>query len=412
MEDIPPQTLSDPRVDPAEAQLIPLTEPDLAQDIDLIQGLDSTSRILQAASAISGLRFVAIARVTEGRWVTCASLDRLGFGLKPGDELKVATTLCHDVRCTGDLIVIEDVESDPVYRDHPTPRQYGFRSYISVPIVDRRGSFFGTLCGIDPDPATLDGTTIVETFLLFADLIAAQLDAHREVAEQKSILRSERSFGKLREEFMAVLGHDLRNPVTAILAGTRILERCNPEAETLEVLRQIRSSAERMDGLLGDLLDLARGRLGGGIPIERDPNADLQAEFRHVVTEVAAISECDIRACFDFGPVNCDRVRMGQVLSNLLGNAVLHGTPGEPVEVRARSSNGEFRLSVTNAGPPIDSRAARWIFLPFRRGQADANRQGLGLGLYIASQVARAHGGTLTFTSGEGKVTFTLTMPC
>jgi signal transduction histidine kinase len=384
----------------------------LQDDVEAILNLASTPRILQAVCATTGLRFAAIARVTSERWVTCAAFDQLNFGLRPGDEVNVQSTLCHEVRGCGRTIVIDDVATNPVYRDHHTPRQYGFRSYISVPIVDRGGEFFGTLCGLDPEPRMLNNPAVLETFALFADLVAAQLDAHRDLERQSRELSSERRFGRLREEFMAVLGHDLRNPVAAIQAATRILQRRELDSDAAEIVRQMGASASRMDELIRDLLDLARGRFGGGIPIQRDPNADLRGEFEQVMAEIEVSSGCEIRRDLEFPPVACDQARMGQVLSNLLSNALQHGTPGEPIDVLARVADGTFALSVTNLGPPIVGRVSRSLFRPFYRGQSGPGRQGLGLGLYIASEIAKAHGGRLSFASADGRVTFTLTMPC
>jgi GAF domain-containing protein len=108
----------------------------IEDDVAAVLALPSTSRILSAVCALTGLRFAAIARVTDERWVSCATVDRLEFGLKPGDELVLETTLCHEVRGCGRTIVMDDASTDPVYRDHGTPKQYGFRSYISVPIVE------------------------------------------------------------------------------------------------------------------------------------------------------------------------------------------------------------------------------------------------------------------------------------
>ena len=383
----------------------------LDDDVRAVLSLPSTSRILEAAAALTGVRFAAIARVTPDRWIACASLDRLDFGLKPGDELEVGSTLCIQVRGCRQTIVIDDVETDPVYRDHPTPRQHGFKSYISVPIVTTSGAFFGTLCGLDPEPRRLNTPEVLETFALFADLVAAQLDTHRALAEQGRQLRSERSFGRLREEFIAMLGHDLRNPVSAVLAGVRILGRKPLDPETEEVVEQIGASARRMDDLIRDLLDLTRGRLGGGIPVEIDPDAAIRDEFEQVISEIETATGREIRADLNCTSLPCDRARMGQLLSNLLSNAVTHGAPDALVTVTAAERNGLFVLSITNVGDPIPQKLLPSLFKPFNRGPADSGRAGLGLGLYIASEIAKAHGGKLTATSEAGTVTVAMTMP-
>jgi GAF domain-containing protein len=98
--------------------------------------------------------FAAVARVTEDRWVACSVLDEIDFGLKAGGELRLETTICHEIRQTREAVVIDNFAEDHIYCKHATPAMYGFQSYISVPIVLANDSFFGTLCAIDPQPPT------------------------------------------------------------------------------------------------------------------------------------------------------------------------------------------------------------------------------------------------------------------
>jgi signal transduction histidine kinase len=384
----------------------------IEDDVAAVLALPSTARILSAVCALTGLRFAAIARVTDERWVSCATVDRLEFGLKPGDELVLETTFCHEVRGCGRTIVMDDASTDPVYRDHGIPKQYGFRSYISVPIVERDGKFFGTLCGLDPEPRALDVPSVLETFELFAELIAEQLDTYRESLRNARDLENERLLGHLREEFLAVLGHDLRNPVASILAGVNVLKRGNLDsAKAATLVEQMGASASRMDGLINNLLDLARARLGGGLSIEFDREAELRGEFEQVVAEMRSTCPNEIRCEFDFGRFACDPARLGQVLSNLLSNAVTHGAPGEPILVRAVDREGNFVLSVLNAGEPMPTRVQQSLFKPFYRGDAAPSQGGLGLGLYIASEIAKAHGGEIAVRTGEGTVELVVTIP-
>ena len=120
------------------------------RDIAKVSAIAAVPTILDVVSRTTGMGFTAVARVTEDRWITCASRDELAFGLKPGDELKVETTICHEIRQSREAVIIDDVGQDAVYCGHHTPAQYGFQSYISVPIIMADGSFFGTLCAIDP----------------------------------------------------------------------------------------------------------------------------------------------------------------------------------------------------------------------------------------------------------------------
>jgi sigma-B regulation protein RsbU (phosphoserine phosphatase) len=110
-------------------------------------------------------------------------------------------------------------------------------------------------------------------------------------------------------------------------------------------------------------------------------------------------------------PVNCDRSRIGQLISNLIGNALTHGAPEKPVRVFASTGNGVFELWVANAGEPIPQAAMEHLFQPFFRGQVRASLQGLGLGLHIASEIAKAHDGTLSVKSTADETRFTFVMP-
>ncbi|AEG92138.1 GAF domain-containing protein [Ramlibacter tataouinensis] len=116
----------------------------LQHDLEAVARLDAVPLILEVAARTTGMGFVAVARVTDERWVCCAVGDEIEFGLKVGGELQVETTLCNEIRCHGEAIVIDDVPQDARYGGHPTPQRYGFRSYISMPIYRRNGEFFGT----------------------------------------------------------------------------------------------------------------------------------------------------------------------------------------------------------------------------------------------------------------------------
>lgn len=120
------------------------------QDIAAVQRVPEVEAILARVCALTGMGFAAIARVTTDRWIACQLLDRIEFGLKPGDELKIKTTICDEIRDSGKGVFIDNVGEDPHWRTHHTPAMYGFKSYISIPIIRADGSFFGTLCAIDP----------------------------------------------------------------------------------------------------------------------------------------------------------------------------------------------------------------------------------------------------------------------
>ena len=128
--------------------------------------------MLDEVCRVTGMGFAAVARVTEDRWIACQVEDRIEFGLEAGGELQIATTICSDIRQTGQQVVIEDADWEEGWRTHPTPILYGFKSYVSLPIVLSDGSFFGTLCAIDPEPRELRAGQVVSMMQGFATRIA------------------------------------------------------------------------------------------------------------------------------------------------------------------------------------------------------------------------------------------------
>ncbi|HUF11575.1 MAG TPA: HAMP domain-containing sensor histidine kinase [Longimicrobiales bacterium] len=234
----------------------------------------------------------------------------------------------------------------------------------------------------------------------------------------ESIQRYSTSIEHSREMFLAILGHDLRTPLSAVVTAAGFLETSGAlDAPHLRMATTIRTSGERMNALVGDLLDFTLSRLGRGIPIERS-DVDLGDVGRATVEEVGAMhpsrelrfeSSGDLRGRWD-------GERISQALSNLVGNAVEHGIPDTPVLVTARGADEEIVITVHNHGGPIPGDDKQHIFDPFRRLAAEngggQDRRSMGLGLYIAEQIAVAHGGSIDVESSEGKgTTFIFRLP-
>jgi signal transduction histidine kinase len=364
--------------------------PSIIADIAAVQNISAVPTILETVAAATGLGFVCIARVTGDSWTTCAVLDRLGFGLAVGDQLDVATTLCSVVRDTEKPVIIDRVEEDAVYRDHDTPRIHGFQSYISVPIFRSNGDYFGTLCGLDPKPARLSEPNIRSSLALFAQLISTQLASEQNLTDTHRLLLDEQETAELREQFIAVLGHDLRTPLGSILGGIDLVKRQAPDPALLPVLDRIGRSAQRISALVDDLVDFTRGRMGGGISIDLRHEKHLDLALDLVIEELRGLyPDRTIHARLQPNiDLLCDPGRMAQLLSNLLKNALVHGDPGTP----------------------IAAETMRQFFKPFRRGSGKSSHEGLGLGLFIVSQIAQSHGGEVNVVNADTTVTFSFTL--
>jgi sigma-B regulation protein RsbU (phosphoserine phosphatase) len=320
------------------------------------------------------------------------------------------------------------------YETHFAPllRMQGHFNEVALEIVKADGSRLPVLVNA-AERRDADGKAVFTRLTIFnasdrrryeRELLAARdelrrLNANLEtrvnevVAEQlrsSTELGSQREEAELREQFIAVLSHDLRNPLASISAGIRLLAK-NADAREISVCTMMEKSVLRMSGLIANVMDFARGRLGGGIML--NPSVlPLQPTLQQVIDELQSTHpEVVIKTDLQVeGPVLVDHIRVAQLLSNLLGNALTHGLNSAPVSVKATVAD-RLEIAVCNQGNPISPEAMERLFSPFSRGEIRPSQQGLGLGLYIASEIARAHGGRIDVTSTPELTCFTFHMP-
>jgi signal transduction histidine kinase len=231
--------------------------------------------------------------------------------------------------------------------------------------------------------------------------------------ESEKLLQAEKESSMLREQFIAILGHDLRNPVNAISNSAQFMLRFPLEEPMKKMATVIKNSSFRIISLINNMLDFARVRMGGGVEVNKIENDNIGNLLTNVISEITAIyPDRIIQQEFELQhPVNCDEDSLAQLLSNLVGNAIQHGRPDTPIRVIAKCRDNQFILSVCNEGESIPPEKMDQLFLPFFRGGSTPGKQGLGLGLYIASGIAKAHGGRLSATSDEKETCFTLILP-
>ncbi len=235
--------------------------------------------------------------------------------------------------------------------------------------------------------------------------------------ERVALVEEQEEEAELREQFLAVLGHDLRNPLAGLDSGIAIIERrsaqAGSQADLAPVLEQMRRSVTRMDELIRNMMDFARVRLGDGIGLDLAMQGDMGALLQQVCEEIAiGKPTAEINFISDADRVvRCDAPRIQQSLSNLLANAVTHGDMSHPVTVEYRTQPKHFVIAVRNAGGQISEQGRANLFQPFFRGTPDESKQGLGLGLYIVSQIVGAHGGKIDVVSENGETRFIMTIP-
>lgn len=362
---------------------------------------------------------------------------------RDGRIVKVNRTLCLWLDRPPEEIVgkrlrdILNVAGSIFYETHFAPllRMQGFFHEVALDLVKADGTALPVLANAterrnEADDLLFTRLTIfkaVERRRYERELVEAQA-AERAARKELQALVSSLEAGmaqeaagrieaqqaaELREQFMAVLGHDLRNPLAGLEGGRRILERAHTDPKSVRILRLMGESVARMNTLIENLMDFARGRLGGGIGIVRTIGERVEPTLAQVINEIeAANPDRVIEKHFNLTqPVDLDHPRIAQMFSNLLGNAITHGAHDQPIVVEASVRDGVFELAVANGGEAIPQEAMDRLFQPFYRGDVRSSAKGLGLGLYIASQIAVAHGGTLDVKSDTTETRFTFRMP-
>lgn len=386
----------------------------IQSDINKVARIPSVEHMLEVMCDITGMGFAAIARVSESSWVACATMDKIGFGLEVGGELILDTTICKEVMQHHEVVAIDHVDQDPLYKDHHTPKMYGLQSYISVPIMRKSGEFFGTLCAIDRVPNNVNNSKVIKTFTLFSELIGFHLDSQDKLDESDRILKLEQQNAETREQFIAMLGHDLRNPINAISNAVQLQLRSKLDERNMSLATIINNATKRTKDLIENILDFASGRLGGGIRLNYNNELSLAETIDQVITELnMAWPTIEIVKNINVSSeLKADYKRVAQLLSNLLSNAITHGDREKPIHVILIETEDSINLMVSNSGTPIPTSILPKLFMPFSRGkEVNANQQGLGLGLFIAKEIANAHLGVISVESDQDHTTFTTSFP-
>jgi sigma-B regulation protein RsbU (phosphoserine phosphatase) len=242
------------------------------------------------------------------------------------------------------------------------------------------------------------------------ELSSQQVQTQRDLAEARAQAEDRALFA---EQMVGIVSHDLRNPLSAIHMSSALLGMGAVPEQQRAVLGRINRSVGRAERLITDLLDFTQARLGGGLAVERK-SVDLHEVIAESVSELAvAFPERSIVHVREgAGACSADADRVTQALGNLVGNAVTYGSPYQPVTVTTRTTGQSFDILVHNDGEPIPAAMKEALFEPMVRGAKAAGARGVGLGLYIVREIAKAHGGTVSVESAAGVgTTFKVSLP-
>jgi signal transduction histidine kinase len=378
----------------------------VARVLDLPAGGDLGALLTAMTSASPAVDAAAVLVVEAGEWRVAASL---GLDAAPGpldpsllsdEPLKAAASARRQA-----------VAASGGARAGPLPA--GTRAACATPMLSLQGDLVG-LVVLGSRSAHDLGPEEQLVARIVAERAARAVDGaamQAELARAQQLVKRTSGF---RDQVLAIVGHDLRNPLGAIVMSTVLLHRKGElEGWQARTVDRVRSSALRMGRIINDLLSYTRTRLGDGIPIT--PRAtDLGELARRMVDELrAAHPECVVQLSADgdlAGEWDADRLE--QVLSNLVSNAIDHGVDGEPIDVALRGDGDAVTVAVVNRGE-MPSAVLEHAFEAFHRGpeQTGKKASGLGLGLYIAREIVRRHGGEIGIRSAEGATSVDMRIP-
>jgi signal transduction histidine kinase len=384
--------------------------------LSYIGQIDVLQDLLRVVCDVTGMGFAAVGRVTDVDWTACAVHDQIGLGMRPGQRLEIAHTLCRDLRTSGASLVIDHVSHDARYRDHPIPRLYGFESYIAVPVLLAHGVVFGTLCAADKHAVIVSEPRIRFMFACVARLIGQQVELRASSHRTRFAALNLHVVENLRRLFVALQSDDAAESRYAFDVNGQHLDRTSwrPILRRLESLPAVADAAandEAHAALVDEVLGYVRARPRGQMAVRVTDVVDLAAVL-HAVVKVGSqrhparkvIANISLRNSF-----SCDGAKIKSLASELLNNALSHGSPRGSVAFIASFDGSDLVIQVWNDEHlPADALAD--VFNPFRH----VNRGG-GLHrrrLPVCAEIVSAHRGDLRVTSSSGNGThFTARIP-
>jgi len=359
----------------------------LAQGLERVCGAGLLASVLLIENGT--VRHIAAPSIPPG---FCAAIEGQPIGPKAGS--------CGTAAYRKERVIVTDIENDPLWEDYrDVARPFGLRACWSQPICATDGGVLGTVALYYREPRAPMQSEL-DAIEGCARVARIALERHRDDAVRRALVDELRETVRLNELMVGIVGHDLRNPLQAILTGATMATHASDRDQQQRVLDRIEASATRMGRMIEQILDLTRVRQAGSLQLSR-AQIELAQIAQHVASEVELAypqRKLVVEIAGDTAG-QWDGTRVSQVLSNLLCNAMIHGDPSRPVDLRVSGRPDVVAVRVQNAGA-IPRDRLPWLFDAFRRGNNHgAGAQGLGLGLFISKQIVVAHGGMIDVTS-------------
>jgi signal transduction histidine kinase len=405
----------------------------IQRDIQRIAQIAIVPTMLEVICETTNMGFAAIARVTDESWVACSVRDTISFGLQPGGELKLETTICNEIRGSRQPVVVNHVAENPHFCRHHTPEMYGFQSYISVPIIRHNGEMFGTLCAIDPKPAMIDNPKTRGMFALFAQLIAFHLESVEKLEQSNNALKTlGRELSETRDEnrqYRFISNHNLQEPIRKLRVFSNILSVAaekNDKVKVSKFARKINQNAQQFSMMIKDLAEFSN--------LNQMEQSYERVNLNKVIADVYLQVELEMKAknatfSYDTLPtINGITLQIEQLFYHLIANALKFSrkdvtpvisinteTVANPGEKHASFVNGEtgfVEIRVKDNGIGIQPTLLEKIFDIFSKLDYSPAISGGGVGLAYCRKIVRNHGGVIAAESEpmEG-TTFVIRLP-
>lgn len=406
----------------------------LLADIERVKQIPIVATMLEVICRSTGMGFAAVARVTEDRWIACSVRDEISFGLQPGEELPIETTICNEIRHDNQPVIIDHVAESEAFRNHHTPKLYGFQSYISVPIILQTGEFFGTLCAIDPKPALLTNVKTIGMFTLFAELISFHLHS-LQLLEQKTRAMEDlnRQLADSKNEnrqYKFISDHNLQEPLRKIRMFSSMLVQAadaNDADGTRELAQKVNSTAEKFSVMIRDLSNYSQlndattpfERVDLGLVIDQ-----VRQQLSHELNARQAVISVDPLPVIDAIPI-----QMEQLFYNLIQNSIRFSKAEAPLEIQIKAtthvpaepggryethspSSKSVEVRLQDNGIGIEETQLEKIFDIFTQLSHDQTLDNGGIGLSYCRKIVRNHKGSISAESAPGNGTiFSITLP-
>ncbi|HAT91212.1 MULTISPECIES: GAF domain-containing sensor histidine kinase [Sphingobacterium] len=368
---------------------------------------DSCQRILEALCGHTKMRYGMIRKKDGRKWGNWCVYDYHSQKIVNKNS-EHYVKIYQEIRKGFSPIYIDDTEQCSVDEWTQVLHEFGLKSYISYPIINKNNSIVGHLSFMNAEPVHFDPIKLETLLPVCSDLIAIDFKTIIERRNTRKKLEQELNYSKNRELVLSSLAHDLNNPVSIVKVISQYLGENIKDESQKNLIKKIQEASSRVKGVIDDILDFSSIRLQNKL-IRINDHYRMDALIKQILSEFEVLHNRALIANINL-PVDvpCDHQKMGRAFTNLIGNAIKHGNPFQNIEINAFIQKENFIFSVTNEVSYPQYSDLKDLFKPFVKG---VNSNGLGLGLFIVSEIVKIHKGKIAVNLKDNKITFNLMIP-